>query len=348
MFKDFMTPIMCFNKSSCDHSYHGEDYVNSILQRQLPKAIPTKTLQKETKKDPILQSMINFLQDGNFNHNDPLLKPYYANRYKFSYVNSLLMYNDRIVIPATLRNDMIILAHEGHQGMTKTVSRLRRTVWWPKMKNEVNQFISGCHDCQVVGSRPSSTPLQMTEIPDGAWLMVGCDLCGPFPTGESLLVCVDYFSRYPEVEIVHSVKTNVIAKRLRKMFCRYGAPETLVTDNGPQFISSEFKELMKEFNVRHRKVTPYHPMANGEVERFNRSLKKCIQTAISEGLDWRVVLQNFLLNYRTTPHSTTGISPSELLFGRQIRDKLPATTPKHADTNITHKVKSRDAKKNST
>ena len=175
--------------------------------------------------------------------------------------------------------------------------------------------------------------------------MVGCDLCGPFPTGESLLVCVDYFSRYPEVEIVHSVKTNVIAKRLRKMFCRYGAPETLVTDNGPQFISSEFKELMKEFNVRHRKVTPYHPMANGEVERFNRSLKKCIQTAISEGLDWRVVLQNFLLNYRTTPHSTTGIGPSELLFGRQIRDKFPATTPKHADTNITREVKSRDAKK---
>ena len=173
-----------------DRSYHGEDYVNSILQRQLPQSIPTKTLQKETRKDPVLQSMIKFLQDGIFDQNNPLLKLYYANRYKFSYVNSLLMYNDRIVIPATLRNDMIVLAHEGHQGMTKTISRLRRTVWWPKMKKEVNQFVSGCHDCQVVGSRPSSTPLQMTEIPDGSWLMVGCDLCSPFPTGESLLVCV--------------------------------------------------------------------------------------------------------------------------------------------------------------
>ena len=164
--------------------------------------------------------------------------------------------------------------------------------------------------------------------------MVGCDLCGPFPSGESLLVCVDYHSRYPETEILRSVKTSVISDRLRKMFCRYGAPETLVTDNGPQFISNEFKDLMSEFNIQHRRVTPYHPIANGEVERFNRSLKKCIQTAISEGINWRIALQSFLLNYRTTPHSTTGVPPSELFFGRKIRDKLPVLPKVHATQSV--------------
>ena len=79
---------------------------------------------------------------------------------------------------------------------------------------------------------------------------------------------------------------------------------------------------MKEFNTHHRRVTPYHPMANGEVERFNCSLKKCIQTAISHGLDWRTVLQNFLLNYRNTEHATTDATPAELFFKRQLRDKL--------------------------
>ena len=192
------------------------------------------------------------------------------------------------------------------------------------MKNCVEKFVESCHDCQVVSTAlPNPTPLKMTEIPAESWLMVGCDLCGPFPSGESLLVCVDYHSRYPEAEIVRSVKTAVIADRLRKMFCRYGPPETLVTDNGPQFTSAEFKELMSEFNIQHRRVTPYHPIANGEVERFNRCLKKCIQTAISEGINWRTALQTFLLNYRTTPHSTTGVPPSELFFGRRIRDKLP-------------------------
>ena len=116
----------------------------------------------------------------------------------------------------------------------------------------------------------------------------------------------------------------MITTKLRELFCRYGAPETLVTDNGPQFISDEFKDLMKEFNTHHRRVTPYHPMANGEVERFNRSLKKCIQTAISQGLDWRTALQNFLLNYRNTEHATTGATPAELFFKRQLRDKLPS------------------------
>ena len=307
-----------------DRSYGKDDYINAILHAQLPKSVPKQTIQEETRKDPILQQIIEFLHNGTFDRNNEELKPYYANRFNFSIVDDLLLYNNRIVIPVLLRNQMIVLAHEGHQGMTKTVARLRQTVWWPKMKNCVEKFVESCHDCQVVSTAlPNPTPLKMTEIPAESWLMVGCDLCGPFPSGESLLVCVDYHSRYPEAEIVRSVKTAVIADRLRKMFCRYGPPETLVTDNGPQFTSAEFKELMSEFNIQHRRVTPYHPIANGEVERFNRCLKKCIQTAISEGINWRTALQTFLLNYRTTPHSTTGVPPSELFFGRTIRDKLP-------------------------
>lgn len=137
--------------------------------------------------------------------------------------------------------------------------------------------------------------------------MLGCDLCGPFPNGEHLLVCVDYYSRYPEVEIIHKTSSEVIASKLRKLFCRYGCPEMIVTDNGPQFQKkTAFTNLLQEFGVSHRKVAPYHPEANGEVERFNRNLKKCIQTAIAEGQNWRHALENFLLSYHTTIHSTTG------------------------------------------
>ena len=130
----------------------------------------------------------------------------------------------------------------------------------------------------------------------------------------------------PEVEILHKITSPVIVMKLRKLFGRYGAPAEIITDKGPQFINKEFDSLMSEFNIKHRKVVPYHLQSHGEVERFNRALKKAIQTAIAEGSNWRITLDNFLLNYRNTLHATTGVSPSQLLFGRKLRDKLPSTT----------------------
>ena len=98
--------------------------------------------------------------------------------------------------------------------------------------------------------------------------MLDCDLCGPFPTGEHLLVCVDYYSRFPNVETAHNVTASSIISNLCKLLCCYGVQEILVTHNGPQSISTERKALLKEFNIKHRRVTPYHPAANDVVEQF--------------------------------------------------------------------------------
>ena len=225
-----------------------------------------------------------------------------------------------------MRQRVLDLAHEGHQGVVRTKQRLRSKVWWPGMSIDVEKHIQHCHPCQVVGPAQTPTPLQMTPIPKAAWLLVGADLCGPFPTGEHLLVCVDYYSRYPEVEIIHKISSQAIITKLRKLFCRYGAPQELITDNGPQFVSKELKLLLSEFGTKHRLVTPYHPEANGEVERFNRCLKKCIQTAVANGRNWRIDLETFLLNYRNTQHATTKETPAKLMFGRNLRDKLPLGT----------------------
>lgn len=235
-----------------------------------------------------------------------------------------------------MRNLTLELAHEGHQGVVRTKQRLRAKVWWPKMNKDAEQYVEKCHSCQVVGKMPNPDPVTMTKIPDAAWILVGCDLCGPFPTGEHLLVCVDYYSRYPEVVILRKVSAQMITTKLRKLFCRYGAPEELITDNGPQFRDNQdFKALLQEFNVKHRRVTPYHPASNGEVERFNRNLKKCIQTAIADNRNWRKTLENYLLSYRNTEHRITGSTPAELMFGRKLRDKLPFvsnTVAKHNST----------------
>ncbi|XP_057310511.1 uncharacterized protein K02A2.6-like [Hydractinia symbiolongicarpus] len=317
-----------------------EEFVNFIQSKQLPVAIPKKDIRDAQNDDPAIALIKKHLASGTIPKLD-VIREYYPSRLQLSIVNDILMFANKIVIPPTLRESIISIAHEGHQGQVRTKQRLRKKVWWPRMGFSVEAHIKSCHGCQVTAGAQIKTPVVMTEIPDSAWLMLGCDLCGPFPTGEHLLVCIDYYSRYPEVEIIRRITAANIVDKLRKMFCRYGAPEIIVTDNGPQFRSNtDFATLMKEFGVEHRKVTPYHPEANGEVERFNRNLKKTIQAAIAENQNWRTALQNYLLAYRTTPHATTGATPAELLFNRPVKDKLPASTT--SSKNTMSVVKNRD------
>ncbi|KAK3732453.1 hypothetical protein QZH41_004293 [Actinostola sp. cb2023] len=107
------------------------------------------------------------------------------------------------------------------------------------------------------------------------------------------------------------------------MFCRYGYPFSIKTDNGPQFRCQEFEEYLADHGIEHRKSPPFWPQANGEVERQNRTLHKALKVAHVEGKKYREELQKFLLAYRTTPHSITSATPAALMFGRELRTKLP-------------------------
>jgi transposase InsO family protein len=110
------------------------------------------------------------------------------------------------------------------------------------------------------------------------------------------------------------------------MFSRHGLPNTLKTDNGPQFIATEFRAFCDLNGVVHIKTTPRWAQANGEVERQNRSIVKRIKIAQTEGLDWKKELRRYVFKYRSTEHSSTGKSPAELLSNRKIKGKLPDTT----------------------
>ena len=146
------------------------------------------------------------------------------------------------------------------------------------------------------------------------------------PSGDHLLVVVDYYSRYMEVEVLRSTTADKVIASLRKIFLTHGLPVSITTDNGPQFISEEFCKCVEEERIEHRRVTPLCPQANkanGEVERQNRSLLKRIKIAQIEKRNWKEELGSFLIMYRTTPHSTTGVSPAELLFRRKLRTRTP-------------------------
>ena len=166
---------------------------------------------------------------------------------------------------------------------------------------------------------------------------------GPLPDGESILVRVAYYSRYYEVDILKSTTTEKVISSLEGMFSKHGLPESLTSDNGPQFISAEFKEYMEKQGIRHHRTTAKWPQANEQVERQNLSLLKRIQIAHAEKQDWKKELTKYLTVYRSLPHPTTGVSPAELLFGRKIGTKPPELS----DVHVEHKVRDRDSEQKS-
>ena len=163
----------------------------------------------------------------------------------------------------------------------------------------------------------------MTTVPSKPWQTLHADLCGPFPSGESLRIMVDICSRWPEVHVMKSTTSTDIIKCMKTTFATHGIPQEIVTNNGPQFISTEFSTCLSSSGIAHRKVTPYWPQANSEVERFNRTVEKAIRAANVDGKNRKEELDVLLLNYRSTPHCITGQPPAVLLFGLNIRNKIP-------------------------
>ena len=108
-------------------------------------------------------------------------------------------------------------------------------------------------------------------------------------------------------------------KNLQRIFFTHGLPELITSDNGPQLISKTFSDFLEAHEISHRKVTPYWPLANAEVERFNQPLEKIIRAANIGGKDWQQEIYKILLNYRATQHAVTGIAP--LSFDVWTRDK---------------------------
>ena len=125
------------------------------------------------------------------------------------------------------------------------------------MSSQADKFVRLCQSCLLASSTATQTTLlKPTPLPEAAWLLVTVDFVGLFPTGENLLVCIDYYSRYPDVEIMKTITTAALEPRLRRIFARYGIPKEIVTDNAQTFCSASFAHLMDEFGIKHRRITP--------------------------------------------------------------------------------------------
>ena len=142
-----------------------------------------------------------------------------------------------MVVPTMLQKRAVEIAHEGHQGIVKTKTLLREKVWFPGIDGMVKEAIQNCIACQA--NRTPDHP-QMSALPPRPWHTVSVDFCGPFPTGEYLLVVIDGYTRFPEVEIVNSTAGKGTILKLDRIFATHGIPEILKSDNGPPFFGEEY------------------------------------------------------------------------------------------------------------
>ena len=163
---------------------------------------------------------------------------------------------------------------------------------------------------------------------DTPFKRVAVDIVGPIlPITDRkniyILTLVDYATRYPEAIALPSIETERVAEALVDMFSRVGVPEEILTDCGAQFTSELMSEISRLLSIKQLRTTPYHPMCNGLVERFNGTLKQMLRRMCAEKpRDWDRYLNAILFAYREVPHESLGFSPFELLYGRTIRGPM--------------------------
>lgn len=157
---------------------------------------------------------------------------------------------------------------------------------------------------------------------------MAADFAGPF-CGRMFLLLVDAHSKWPEAIEMSSTTSDRTMYMLRNIFASYGLPEQLVTDNGPQFTSQEFAELMRQNGSKHILTAPYHPSSNGAVECSVQTFKQAMKAGKRTGLPVQYQLQNFLLSYWSTPQATTAQPPAEIFLKRELRTRFHLSAKLH-------------------
>ena len=262
-----------------------------------------------TLRDPVLSQVLKFtLQGWPAQVNDENIKPYLTRKDEISVQDGCLLWGSRVVVPPKGRTDVLNLLHDTHPGMSRMKSLARGHVWWPGIDKEIEEKAKKCSTCQVHQRTPQRVPLHPWEWPHRPWSRIHIDYAGPF-MGKMFLLIIDAHSKWLDIHITNSCNTQSTVEKLRMTFANHGFPKMVVSDNGPAFVSKEFEEFMKNNGIRHVKSAPYHPSTNGLVERAVQTFKKAMKKQ-SGTLQTR--LSRFLFKYRTTPHTTTGISPAEL------------------------------------
>lgn len=238
-----------------------------------------------------------------------------------------------MIPPKNKRPEIISLAHTGmeggHMGKKKTLQKLKRLVYWPDMNLDVKTHIQRCVPCARYkrGVAPRQGLMQNC-IPGEVWSRISIDITGPHPISKRghrfILTAIDQFSKWSEAWPIRNHEATTVAHILcDQLFCRFGIPTEILSDQGREFESVLFQELCRVLEIDKLRTSAYRPNCNGSIERFHRTLNSMIAKVVDvEQKNWDLQIPFVLAAYRATQHESTGFTPNYLQLGREVRTPL--------------------------
>ena len=173
----------------------------------------------------------------------------------------------------------------GHLGVNKTYHNILNHFYWPGLKCDISQFCKSCHTCQMVGKPNQTIPkahLQSIPAFDEPFSRIIINCVGPLPKTKSgheyLLSIMCASTCFPEAIPLQNIKTKNIVRALVKFFTFVGLPKSVQADQGSNFMSGIFQQVMHELGITLYKSSPYHPESQGALERFHQTLKNIIRS----------------------------------------------------------------------
>lgn len=224
-----------------------------------------------------------------------------------------------------MREKVLNQLHKEHQGIVKCKLLAKATVWWPGITAEIESFINSCSTCQSCNVKKRQCSLSSWKESTSPLERIHADHFN-FKRSDYLIV-VDDCSGWIHVDIQKKINSENVIVSLKNFFSVFGLAETLVTDNGPAFVSSLFERFCKSNNIKHVTSPPDHPQSNGLAERavgiVKSNLRKYLIDSEKKTLTIESQIQNFLFMSHSTP-TTDGKSPAEKIFNYKIRTNISA------------------------
>lgn len=288
---------------------------------------------QETKKDSSMQLIVDYIRHGWPTTIDKVpdsVRIYYNYRNELSTVDGLVLRNDQIVVPYALRRKLIKCCHANHGGMESTLKLARANLFWPGMSSQIKDVVKECAVCAKYAASQPNPPMMSHNIPVFPFQMVSMDVFLAEYRGRkrNFLISVDHYSDFFEVDLLEDMTPDSVIRICKKNFARHGVPQTVLTDNGTNFVNRKMVVFARDWDFEHITSAPHHQQANGKAEAAvkiaKRMMKKCEET----GEDFWFAL----LHWRNVPNKI-GSSPVARLFSRSTRCSVPSSV-----TNLLPKV----------
>ncbi|KAG1933981.1 retrotransposable element [Pimephales promelas] len=277
-------------------------------------------IQTETAKDETFQMLRQVIVQGWPEEKTQLkeeVRPFFSVREELSVQHGVIFRGERAVIPTKLRTEIMERIHAAHLGIESCLRRARDCVYWPGMSAAIRAYIGNCAVCRAVDVRQQKETLCPHVIPMRPWSKVGTDLFSF--NNRAYLITVDYFSNFWEVDCLTDTRSSTVIHKLKAHFARHGIPDTVISDNGPQYSSQEFKQFSTVWEFKHITSSPAYPQSNGKAESAVKTAKQLMEKAKRAKTDPYLAI----LEHRNTPSQGFHASPAQRLMSRRTKTLLP-------------------------